>query len=34
MAEAFIVEALGTAGGRWSGRLDGWHPALTWPGRC
>ncbi|MBD0276189.1 MAG: acetyl-CoA C-acetyltransferase [Acetobacteraceae bacterium] len=27
MAEAFIVEALRTAGGRRGGRLAGWHPA-------
>ena len=27
MAEAYIVEALRTAGGRRNGRLSGWHPA-------
>src|ERR1700724_2580489 len=27
MAEAFIVEAVRTAGGRRNGRLAGWHPA-------
>ncbi len=27
MAEAFIVEALRTAGGRRGGKLSGWHPA-------
>ncbi|MGH8747269.1 MAG: beta-ketoacyl synthase N-terminal-like domain-containing protein, partial [Burkholderiales bacterium] len=27
MAEAYIVEALRTAGGRRGGRLAGWHPA-------
>ncbi|MCK7473812.1 MAG: hypothetical protein MZV49_10405 [Rhodopseudomonas palustris] len=27
MAEAFIVAALRTAGGRKGGRLAGWHPA-------
>ena len=27
MAEAFIVAAARTAGGRRNGRLSGWHPA-------
>jgi acetyl-CoA C-acetyltransferase len=27
MAEAYIVEALRTAGGRRGGKLAGWHPA-------
>ena len=27
MAEAYIVEALRTAGGRRNGKLAGWHPA-------
>ena len=27
MAEAFIVDAVRTAGGRKGGRLSGWHPA-------
>ena len=27
MAEAYIVEAVRTAGGRRNGRLAGWHPA-------
>ena len=27
MAEAYIVEAVRTAGGRKGGRLAGWHPA-------
>lgn len=27
MAEAYIVEALRTAGGRRGGRVSGWHPA-------
>ena len=27
MAEAYIVEAVRTAGGRRGGRLAGWHPA-------
>ena len=27
MAEAYIVEAVRTAGGRRDGKLAGWHPA-------
>ena len=34
MAEAYIVEAVRTAGGRRGGRLAGWHPADLARRRC
>ena len=34
MTEAYIVEAVRTAGGRRNGRLAGWHPAELGVERC